>query len=79
MVWLSRKNIRTKRQSKKLEHRFYGPYLIVEWIGPQAYRLKLSQQVGSIHDVFQVSLLEPYVSDGRCAPEPRSPIEVEGE
>ncbi len=79
MVWLSGKNIRTKRPSKKLEHRFYGSYPVVERIGPQAYRLKLSQQVGSIHDVFHVSLLEPYVSDGRSAPEPPPPIEVAGE
>ncbi len=41
--------------------------------------MKLSQQVGSIHDVFYVSLLEPYVSDGRRAPEPPPPIEVDGE
>ncbi len=39
----------------------------------------LSQQVGSIHDVFHVSLLEPYVSNGRRAPKPLTPIEVDGE
>jgi hypothetical protein len=79
MVWLSGKNIRTKRLNKKLNHRFYGPCLVVEQIGSQAYRLKLSQQVGSIHDVFHVSLLEPYVSDGHSAPKPPPPIEVNGE
>ncbi len=79
MVWLSGKNIRTKRPSKKLDHRFYGPYPVVERIGTQAYRLKLSQQVGSIHDVFHVLLLEPYISDGRRAPEPPPPIEVDSE
>ncbi len=79
MVWLSGKNIRTKRPSKKLDHRFYGPYLVIERVGTQAYRLKLSQQVGSIHEVFHVLLLEPYVSDGRRAPEPPLPIEVDGE
>ncbi len=79
MVWLSGKNIRTKSPSKKLDHRFYGPYLVIERIGTQAYRLKLSQLVGSIHDVFHVSLLEPYVSDGRRAPEPPPPIDVDGE
>jgi hypothetical protein len=68
-----------KRPSKKLDHRFYGPYLVVEWIGTQVYRLKLLQQDGSIHDVFQVSLLEPYVSNGRTAPEPPLPIEIDGE
>ncbi len=45
MVWLSGIKIRTKRPSKKLDHRFYGPYQVVERIGTQAYRLKLSQQV----------------------------------
>jgi hypothetical protein len=48
-------------------------------MGTQAYRLKLLQQVGSIHDVFHVSLLELYVSDGRRALEPPPPIEVNGE
>ncbi len=41
MVWLSGKNIRTKRPSKMLDHRFYGPYPVVERKGTQAYRLKL--------------------------------------
>jgi hypothetical protein len=67
-VWLSGKNIRTKRPSKKLDHRFYGPYPVLERVGTQAYRFKFLQQVGSIHDVFYVSLLEPYVSDGWRAP-----------
>ncbi len=34
--------------------------------------------MGNIHDVFHVSLLEPYVSDGQRAAEPPPPIEVEG-
>jgi hypothetical protein len=79
MVWLLGKNIRTKRPSKKLDHRFYGSYPVVEQIGTQAHRLKLSQQVGSIHDIFHVSLLEPYVSDNCSAPKPPPPIEVDGE
>jgi hypothetical protein len=78
MVWLSGKNIRTKQPSKKLDHRFYGPYLVIERVGMQAYRLKLLQEVGNIHDVFRVSLLEPYVSDGRTAPKPPPPIELDG-
>jgi hypothetical protein len=79
MVWLSGKNIRTKRPSKKLDHRFYGPYPVIERVGTQAYRLKLLQEVGNIHDVFHVSLLEPYISDGRTAPEPPPPIELDGQ
>ncbi len=38
----------------------------------------MSQQVGNIHDVFHVSLLKPYVSDGQRAAEPPLIIEVEG-
>jgi hypothetical protein len=63
--------------SKKLDHRFYGPYPVVEQIDMQAYCLKLSQQAGSIHVVFNISLLEPYVSDRRTAPEPLPPIEID--
>jgi hypothetical protein len=43
----------------------------------QAYHLKLSQQVGSIHDIFHLSLLEPYISDGQRAPKPPPPIEAD--
>jgi hypothetical protein len=41
--------------------------------------LKLLQQVGSIHDIFHVLLLELYVSDGRTLPEPPLPIEMDSE
>ncbi len=34
--------------------------------------------MGNIHDVFHVSLLEPYVSDRQRAAEPLPPIEVKG-
>jgi hypothetical protein len=79
MVWLSAKNIRTKRLSKKLDHRFYRPYPVIGWVGKRAYCLKLLQDVGNIHDVFNPSLLEPYDSDGRTAPKLPPPIEIEGQ
>jgi hypothetical protein len=41
--------------------------------------MKLSQQAGSTHNVFQVLLLELYVSDGRTVPEPPLPIEIVSE
>jgi hypothetical protein len=47
MVWLSAKNIRTKRPSKKLKHRFYGHYPVIGRVGKQAYRLKRLQDVGT--------------------------------
>jgi len=59
-VLLSSKNIKTVRTSKKLDHRFLGPFTVNERIGKQAYRLKLPTKYRRLHDVFHVSLLEPY-------------------
>jgi hypothetical protein len=60
MVLLSSQHIKTAQPSKKLGHRRLGPFKIIERIGKQAYRLKLSPRYKSIHNVFYVSLLEPY-------------------
>ncbi len=76
MVQLSGKCIQTKRPCKKLDHRFYRPYPVAERIGQQAYRLKLSQRVGIIHNVFHVLLLELYVSEGQRSAKLPSPIRV---
>jgi hypothetical protein len=76
---LSGKNIRTKCSSKELDHRFYRPCPVVEQIGMQAYHLKLLQQSSSIHNVFHVLLLDPYVFDRRTAPKPLPPIVIDGE
>ena len=59
MVWLNEKNIKTKKPSKKLEARRYGPYEIVEKIGRQAYRLDLPSR-SRIHPVFNVNLIESF-------------------
>jgi hypothetical protein len=41
--------------------------------------LKLLQQAGSIDNIFRVSLLELYVSNGCTAPEILPPIEIDSE
>ena len=56
---LSSKNITTKRPSKRLDNKRYGPFEVLERIGAVAYRPKLPDAY-TIHDVFHVSLLEPY-------------------
>ncbi len=47
------------RPSKKLDLKYYSPFLITEQIGWQAYMLKIGDSVDCIHPVFHVSLLEP--------------------
>ena len=59
LVMLSAKNLKQKRPSKKLSHKFLGPFRILEAVGKQAYRLALPTTY-RIHPVFHVSYLEPY-------------------
>ena len=64
LVLLNASNIKTKRQSKKLDNLFRGPCKIIKSIGPNAYKLKLPEQLqGKMHDVFHISLLEPYIEN----------------
>src|SRR5690349_20952584 len=48
-----------KRPSKKLQHRFIGPYQIIQKISPVAYKLAIPDTL-KIHPVFHVSILRPY-------------------
>ena len=48
-----------QRPSKKLDWKHIGPFMILEKIGLQAYRLQLPSSL-KIHPIFHVSLLEPY-------------------
>ncbi|MBW0551448.1 hypothetical protein O181_091163 [Austropuccinia psidii MF-1] len=58
-VWLSSKNIKTTKPTKKLSERWFGPFEVLKKIGSHAYHLKLPQQWKSVHPVLHVSLLEP--------------------
>ena len=46
----------------KMSPRYYGPFEVLERIGPVAYRLALSASTRA-HTVFHVSLLKKYVHD----------------
>ena len=48
----------------KLSPRFIGSYEILERIGPVPYRLALPLELANLHDVFHVSMLTKYRSDG---------------
>ena len=60
LVLLSTKNLKLKLPAKKLSPRFIGPFRVLQRIGQQAYRLALPEQYSRIHNVFHVSLLEPW-------------------
>ncbi|MBW0562348.1 hypothetical protein O181_102063 [Austropuccinia psidii MF-1] len=59
MVWLSSKNIKSTRPTKKLSKKWLGPFPILNKVSTHAYHLKLPSQWKSIHPVFHISLLEP--------------------
>jgi hypothetical protein len=76
-VMLESKNLRTVRPSKKLDHKMVGPFPILEMVGTHAARLKLPKTM-KCHNVFHVSLLEPYRENkiqGRPETQP-GPIKV---
>jgi len=79
-VMLNTKNVRSKRPSKKLSPKLYGPFQVLEKRGKSSYKLNIPG-CWHIHPVIHVSLLEPYRASnrpGRGQPlcEPR---EIEGD
>ena len=77
-VYLHSKNIKSTRPSKKLDYKYYRLFKIEEPVGKQAYWLKLLKKM-KIHDVFHVSLLEPYTKTNDSNVPAPPPIVIEGE
>ena len=61
IVWLLTRNIKTKRPSKKLDHKMIGPYKVKKLVG-SSYRLELPY-IMKIHDVFHPNLLQKAATD----------------
>jgi len=59
IVMLNAKNIRTKRPSKKLSSKLYGPFKVLERKESRAYQIEIAPP-WKIHPVFHISLVEPY-------------------
>ena len=66
-VSLWRKILRFGKKGK-LNPRFIRPYEILERIGPVAYRLVLPPELAKFLNVFHVSILRRYHSDGSYIP-----------
>jgi hypothetical protein len=57
-VYLSRRNIKTKRPNDKLDHKRIGPFKIARKLSEVSYELDLPKD-SKLHPRFHVSLLEP--------------------
>ena len=67
-VMLSTKNLKIKRPSRKLDHKYIGPFRVEKVVSPSAVQLTLPQR-WRVHPVFHVSLLEPFVAGSRPSPD----------
>jgi len=67
LVMLNGRNIKTRRPSKKLDHKNHRPFQVEKVVSPLAVRLTLPRK-WKIHNVFHVSLLEPYRTSVHQAP-----------
>jgi hypothetical protein len=81
-VYLDGSDIQTSRPSKKLAHRFLGPYVVEHHVGPNAYHLQLPHSMSCLHPVFPVVKLMPAPVDpipGRRSDPPLDPVLVDRE
>ena len=79
-VWLEGTNLHTTHPTVKLRPKHYGPFKIIEILGPTTYCLELLAQ-WKIHNAFHGSLLLPYYETkehGCNFPEP-APDLIEGQ
>jgi hypothetical protein len=80
-AYILAKYISTTRPTRKFSEKYLGPFEIIAQPSANAFTLRLSKELRSVHPVFHVSQLEPHTPNiipGRVE-EPPGAIEVEGE
>lgn len=63
LVWLSRKNLKTRQVNSKLDVRRIGPFEVKRMVGKNAADLILPPHLSRLHSVLNVSLLMPFISN----------------
>jgi hypothetical protein len=48
------KDVRRFGIKEKLDHRYIGPYPIIDKYGPTSYQVKLPSRLSGVHNVFHV-------------------------
>jgi Chromo (CHRromatin Organisation MOdifier) domain len=78
-VWITTKNWKTDRPSRKLDYQMAGPYEVLEKVG-HAFRVKLPESV-KVHPVFSADKLRKAASDPLPGQknDPPPPVRVSGE
>jgi hypothetical protein len=61
-LWIAqsrqKSHVDKRRRELKLAPRYIGPYPIIKRIGVVTYKIKLSEQLSDVHNVFHVSQLQ---------------------
>jgi len=71
-VWLNAQNYTTDRPTKKLDHRWIGPFKILKVISPAALKLQLTAKQKGVHPVVSVTNIRRYTPDD-VAERPQEP------
>jgi len=62
-VWLSTQNYMTDRPTKKLDHKWIGPFKVIKVISPAAIKLQLTVRQKGIHPIVSVTNVRPHHPD----------------